>query len=153
MLGPGSGGAVLVDVKVIEKENHDDLSGRQSQLWVLVDSTVRMVKQQIAAKFNIPTDEQTVLFRGRILVDNQTMQDCGIRAVGKDVACLVVVQKRSRSEVSVSHAQISEDTKRVIFPWDPERKGSKYQLDTPKLRAWFHHSSWQTIQGGGGDIQ
>eukprot|EP00466_Bigelowiella_natans_P004688 jgi/Bigna1/134910/aug1.27_g9618 len=147
MFGPGSGGAVLVDVKVIEKENHDDLSGRQSQLWVLVDSTVRMVKKQIADKFSIATDEQTILFRGRILDDNQTMQECGIRGIGKEVASLVVVQKRLRQEVSGSHAQIPEDTKRVIFHWDPKRKGSKYQLDTPKLRTWFHHGSWQTIQG------
>lgn len=52
--------------------------------------TVRMLKEKIADVSSIPTDHQRVIFRGRVLHDEETMSDCNIE---RD--CVVYVVKQS----------------------------------------------------------
>mmetsp|Transcript_10039 Transcript_10039/g.24723 ORF Transcript_10039/g.24723 Transcript_10039/m.24723 type:complete len:1765 (+) Transcript_10039:226-5520(+) len=149
-----SSGNIIFDVRVIESGKRE-MGGRRGHIMVSPQTDVRGLKEKVVRRFGVPVEEQTILFRGGILKDDVTIQDCGVLPNGKETANLVVVHTRRSNGAENSGAKVASgdldvlgaDVKKGAFRWDPGRLGSEYKLSPEGKKAWFSHNSWQTIEG------
>eukprot|EP00468_Gymnochlora_sp_CCMP2014_P008557 CAMPEP_0167746948 /NCGR_PEP_ID=MMETSP0110_2-20121227/3999_1 /TAXON_ID=629695 /ORGANISM="Gymnochlora sp., Strain CCMP2014" /LENGTH=1524 /DNA_ID=CAMNT_0007631775 /DNA_START=213 /DNA_END=4784 /DNA_ORIENTATION=+ len=94
----------------------------------------------ISKEFGIAVRDQSILHRGKLLIDNRTLFDCGIRSSPKEESNFVLV-------ITKSGKGLLADAKKVKFHWDPARTGSKLSLNAERTTLKLSHGSWQTAQG------
>ena len=68
-------------------ENENDLysifivsrtMGMSTEYQVKSNDTIKILKDKIQLIEDIPTEKQTIIYKSKILKDNQTMKQCGI---------------------------------------------------------------------------
>ncbi|XP_055828365.1 ubiquitin domain-containing protein DSK2b-like [Solanum dulcamara] len=70
--GAGAGGGVTINIRCS--------SGSKFSVQVSLDSTVGSFKSILAQQANIPAEQQRLIYKGRILKDEQTLESYGLEA-------------------------------------------------------------------------
>ncbi|KAH0687933.1 hypothetical protein KY290_019594 [Solanum tuberosum] len=70
--GAGAGGGVTINIRCS--------SGTKFSVQVSLDSTVGSFKSILAQQANIPAEQQRLIYKGRILKDEQTLESYGLEA-------------------------------------------------------------------------
>ncbi|XP_024931996.2 ubiquitin domain-containing protein DSK2a isoform X1 [Ziziphus jujuba] len=83
----GGGDAALDDVATESNGGDDGVNvnircsnGNKFTVTITLDSTVGSFKDVLSQKCDIPTDQQRLIYKGRILKDDQTLQSYGLEA-------------------------------------------------------------------------
>ena len=72
--GAGAGGGVTINIRCS--------SGSKFSVQVSLDSTVGSFKSILAQQANIPAEQQRLIYKGRILKDEQTLESYGMLIIG-----------------------------------------------------------------------
>lgn len=70
----GAGGGVTINIRCS--------SGSKFSVQVSLDSTVGSFKSILAQQANIPAEQQRLIYKGRILKDEQTLESYGMLIIG-----------------------------------------------------------------------